>query len=225
MKILGINYNNRVNHTTSKKSPSFKGYHENYIKTYDKYVFQKLGEGYSSTHNKEVILGGYKSLIKALKEFPAKYRTQLFDEIFNDPKYLESPYTLLEDLHNGEGSMACKALSVEANKHHNSSAEKFYHSYPLVINEKNKACLVLARITDNPLVSGLRRLIYNYDKKNGDYQLIFLKDYHHTINHAIGFRKHFYYCNNSEDTSHAGHSYYKAHEFHRDFEHYRSYDQ
>lgn len=224
MRISAIKFNDTKKFVNPSKSITFKGCQENYIKAFDKFAYQKLGKGYSKEHNKNIVLGSYTNLINLLKQFPTNCRTELFDNVFNDYKYSTSPYQLIKDLHEGTGSIACKALSVEASKYHDCKETPYHLSYPLISNpQNNKACLVLARVDLDIISKGLRFLLGSEDEKNGFYRLMFIKDFHHKITYDLTDSGHFFFCNVSEDASYNYHLYYKAHEFHRDFEHYRSY--
>lgn len=224
MKISAIKFNNTRQSTYNSQNISFNGCYENYIKTFNNFGYQRLGQGFSNIHNKNVAIGTYTNLINTLKQFPTNCRTNLFDRVFNDSKYSASPFTLLNDLHEGVGSIACQALSVEASKHHNCNETPYHLSYPLISNpQNNKACLVLARIDLDAISKGIRSLFGCEDEKNGFFRLMFIKDFHHRITYDLTDSGHFFFCNVSEDASTLSHLYYKAHEFHRDFEHYKSY--
>lgn len=219
MKISAVSFN-----TNYKKATNFKGYYENYVKTFDDYAYQKLGHGFSSRYNKEVIIGTYKTLLNSLKQFPENCKTLLFNQIFDDSKYLDSPYKLLKDLHEGIGSIACQALSVEAKKHHNCYETPHHNAYPLVSNENKKACLILENESLDPLAKGIRFLFGRPDEKNGFFRLKFVKDFHHPVTYILTDDENLFFCNVAENTSNRLRLQYKAHVFNDKFEHIKSYD-
>ena len=68
MKVYAINSSPMICRPVNNKKASFRGHFENYVKTFDSYAYQKLGKGFSSEHNKNIIMGTYSALIKALKQ-------------------------------------------------------------------------------------------------------------------------------------------------------------
>lgn len=219
MKISAINYNNKTSQViNNKKTPAFKGMYEQYVSKFNRYGCEKVGERFSPYYNKCLILNTYRELIKFLKQFPDSCRTPLFDEVFKEPKYADNPMALLEDLHEGTGTIACKALSVEASKWHLCYNSPKDNAYPLIINDKDqKECLIIERV-ETPTISKIFDTFAEESKeKNGYYNIRFTRGLFHSIVFGLNRRGNLVFSNISEEVPKSHHRHYKADEFDKDF--------
>lgn len=216
--------NGNTRNVNNKKSLNFKGYYEDFTRNMDYYAVQtKMKESFSKNMNKYLITNAYKNLIYSLKQFPENLRTPLFNEIFNDPKYKESPYALLSDLHEGTGSIACQALSVEAKKQHCLQESLGWPAYPLVTDEKKTACILVSHNYFTPLDKALRFLANRPSEKNGFFTLKCYQNFNKWVEWYLMDNGNLFFCNTAEPESIANIAGHRGYVYNKEFNRVKDY--